>query len=230
MKKLLLLFVVVGIVSAACDDGSPPPPPPPPPPTTTIPPPPPPPEPGPEPKDYYHLNRAGTYDAEWYNCGTHTGMVFEICQKLCPWKCWRDPQYVSQYCPWGCADGIDPLFDLTAAEMFAFGETGLELHEAALRWMTKLPEENRRCDPASPIYDPRFLNDDGKCTRSNVRKTAYPDGSLPAFKKWEAAHAEHSAQASTFRHVAQNDPIREIYAYDTIKGWCQRRNKHGGPR
>lgn len=181
---------------------------------------PPPPPPSPSPEDYYMLSHAGTYVEDAVNCKEHSGMVMDVCQSLCPWACWRDPEHVAIHCPWGCLDGSDPLFDLTADEMLRFSQVAQELHDAGKRWMRRLPRVNRRADPSHPEYDPRFEK------RSDVRKTVYPDGRVPEFKLWQEAHAAHRSQAYAFRYAAQSDPIREICAYDSIRGWCECRNKY----
>jgi hypothetical protein len=196
MKKLLLQFVVVGIVSAACDDGSPPPPPPPPPPTTTIPEPPPP---DPQPKDYINLQRVDNLVREY--------KAFPI-----TYQCWRDPEYVTVYCPWGCADGSDPMFPLSANDMLEFAMDGMTLDANRIRFIDALlmddgvtPEPNRRCNPDHAQHKPEF------CGRSNVRKTR--EAALRAEIEVNLALAEE------FREMAQQDPVREVCAYDSIKGW-----------
>lgn len=175
------------------------------------------------PEDYYTLTRAGTFDAENPDvCSNHTGMVEEICVDLCPWACWRDPEWVATYCSWGCSDGEDPVFDLTAEDMLAFSKRGLELNRQGEKWMAKLPTMNRRGDPSHPEYNPRFEG------RSEVRKNPYPNGEDPAYKKWRAEFDAHLAKANEMRDAAQARPIRENCAYDSIKGWCQCENKARG--
>jgi hypothetical protein len=202
----------------------------------------PPPPPKADPKDYYTLTRAGTYKEDAKHCDEHTGMVQEICWDLCPWACWRDPEYVAMYCGWGCADGSDPMFPLNQAEMEEFAETGLALNQEGERWMQRLPKVNRRCNEDHPEHDPAF------CGRSGVRKNDYVEsviefvdrggneqtrtvpGRKPPFKIWREKFTAHSDKANVFRDLAQADPVRSVCAYDSIKGWCQCRNKNGGPQ
>ncbi len=208
MKKIILPLVVVGIITTACDDGSPPHPPPPPPPTTTIEPPPPPPP--PEPKDYISISRVPR-------------LVKEYREFPITWECWRDPEYVATYCPWGCAGGKDPMFPLDAAEMLEYAMMGMALDAARIRFIDKLlmddgitPEPNRRCNPAHRQHRPEF------CGRTNVRKVYA--------SQLRAEIAVNLELAAELRKMAQQDPVRQICGYDSIKGWCQCRNKHGGAR
>lgn len=175
--------------------------------TTTIPEPPP----GPPPSDYVHIKRT-----------PHIVEELEIQLQFATWAGWRDPEYVADHCAWGCADGADPLFDVTASEMAAFAETGRHLVVEGRDLQDDLPIENRRCDPNNPKYDPRFLDENGKCTRSNVRKVRMTD--------YRTRLDGHMAIAVDMRDVAQGDPIRQTCAYDSIKGWCTCRNDAGGPQ
>ncbi len=118
------------------------------------------------------------------------------------WQAWRDPEHVSIYCPWACADGPEPIFPLTVYEMYEFAMDGKELERQRKNLIHDLPIVNRRCS-AIPAF----------CGRSNVRKT-----------RVESLRAEIEVQialAEELREIAQKDPIREVCPYDSIKGLCE---------
>jgi len=212
-KQLLFVWICFVLLVSTCDNSKPPDIVDPPDPTTTTTTEPPAPS-DPQPSDYYTLERAGTYVPGAVHCREHTGMVRTICEDLCPWACWRDPAYVVNNCPWSCADGSDPMFDLTELQMHRFASRGLDLNAAGDNWMRKLPVVNRRC-----ASDSRF------CGRSEVRKADYPPGISPAYKQWRSAFEAHKTEAYRMRDTAQADPISETCAYDSVAGWCQCRNK-----
>jgi hypothetical protein len=196
--KKILLQLVVVGIIFAACDDGSPPPPPPPPPPTTTIPEPPP---MPQPKDYVNLLRVDRLVKEYHD--------FPVTH-----KCWRDPEYVAIYCPWACADGSDPVFPLTAEEMLAFSEYGRALHDACIDIAHDLPKVNRRCNPDHPQHQPGF------CGRSEVRKTR--EAALRADIEINIALAQE------LRFIAQQDPVRQICEYDSIKGFCYCRNKYGG--
>jgi hypothetical protein len=117
---------------------------------------------------------------------------------------WRDPKYVATHCTWAL-DG--EVFDISREEMLAFSEEGQTLVHEMEDIIEHLPIVNRRCDFSHPQHHIDF------CQVSNVR--------ISRLEAYKSAVRPHNIKAYEWRGIAQRDPIREVCAYDGIRGWCQ---------
>jgi hypothetical protein len=117
---------------------------------------------------------------------------------------WRDEEHVAVHCAWACEE----YFDKTPAEMAAFAETGRALGVRQGHFKDNLVKINKRCD-----QDERF------CDATEVAKVNWD----PYAEKCRA----HRTVANWHREVVRGDPLCTD-PYDSIKGWCECRNKVGG--
>ncbi len=111
----------------------------------------------------------------------------------------RDEEYAATY----CTSIVEGVLGLSAEELFAMAEEGLDLiNQWERKWRRNLSTVNKRCEE-----DERF------CQRSDVLK-----------KNWapyvEQRLRTHRAAANRNRELAKRDPLAEC-DFDSVAGWCQ---------
>lgn len=172
----------------------------------------PPPTIGANPEDYVHIDRVNgiVNGTSSQDPGLMHGLV---------WGGWRDPLYVAVH----CAIDVDYIGFTSVQELADFGETGRALSEEGTVLIEKLWTKNRRCNPAHPLHDPRFLKSDGSCERSEVRKEV-----LTEYRSRHDPHLERAADTQRRAQVCR--PFLEANGgvpYDSIAGWCQSMERAG---
>jgi hypothetical protein len=120
----------------------------------------------------------------------------ETRQQYMIWGGVRDAQYAATHCDQITKD----ILGVTSNWLNEFADRGQELYKEADAYLGGLEVEH----PEHP-------------GRSLVRKDNW--------KEFNRRYNQHLDTAGVLRLKAQADPIRQTYAYDSLKGWCQARNK-----
>ena len=140
------------------------------------------------------------------------------------WGAGRAFRDAANNCPWSCNDPNDLYFGKTCAEMHDIHLRSIDLNAEGLRMIDKLRKENRRCDPNHRLYDPNFIDLQGRCRRSEVRVFVYEE-----FRTRHDAHLNEAADLTAIGGACQS-LLRSHggSAFDTVGGWCQSANDARG--
>jgi len=170
-----------------------------------------PPPPGPDPTNYIHIDRVpGIIDGTAVQVGLLHGLT---------WGGWRDPLRVAVE----CASDVRYIGFASPDELTAFGIFGRELTREGEDFMIpQMRTENRRCNKASPKFDPRFLKANGDCARSEMRKSRLQEYHGTDENPRLDAHMQRVSEATRLAGRCRAKLLDRGYAYDSTWGWCQK--------